>query len=93
MAAITHQMAKEHLKSFFFLSNYLYTSCLALSDGGVSIQQIESSYNDILKKLCQQFPPAPSITGKNDTLDCHVSFLNKELEPKLEISLRGKNNK
>lgn len=93
MAAIGNEMAKEHMGSFCFLSNYLYGSCLALSDRGVPIGVIEDRYKGILKILCQKYRPAPEIEGKHENLDCHPNYKRSDLIPNLEVGLKGRNNK
>lgn len=86
-------MAREDLGSFFFLSNYLFGSCLKLSDQGVPIEQIETRYLAILNNLCEIYKAAPQPTGEVEFLRFHKNSQTKESLPDCSIDLRSQPNK
>lgn len=93
VAGVAKSMAKDHLGSFCFLSNYLFLSCLELIKGGIPISKVEERYEVVIKTLQKLYPPVPLIENKNHILDIHSNFKDLKIVPKIEIDLSTSANK
>lgn len=89
VAAAAHKMAKEDIRSFCYLSNYLLMSCKKMEQKGLPLAEITKQYQLILEILHGIYRPAPEIAAENKQFELHKSFKKEELMPKLEVWLEG----
>lgn len=62
VANVVKKMCQTDIRSFSYLSNYLYSSCANMEKNQrLSINKIEIAYLDILEFLISENPPAPPI--------------------------------
>ena len=62
VANVVKKMCQTDLRSFSYLSNYLYSSCANMEKTQrLSINKIEQIYLNTLESLISENPPAPPI--------------------------------
>jgi hypothetical protein len=83
VAAVAFKMAKEDVRSFIFLSNYLLLSCKNLEKKGVALSEIQKRLLEIIAILGRKYPPAPEIWAEEEHFKIHSSYIKKDLIPKI----------
>lgn len=69
-------MAKEDVRSFIFLSNYLLLSCKKLEKEKVPLSDIEKRLVKIISSLDSKYKPAPKIWAESDHFKRHESYFH-----------------